>query len=148
MHRTSLIALILATIIPLAASVPAVASGDASFAVIVHPEVEGAQIPRATLSSLFLKDVVRWGDGLMVRPVDHSLQSPLREAFTRQVLTVPVAGVQRFWQAKIMKGITPPPVKSSDADVVEYVAMTKGAIGYVSTSVPVPTSVKVLAVID
>ena len=84
----------------------------------------------------------------MARPVDQSFRSPLREEFTRSVLTVPMDGVQRFWHTKIMKGISPPPVKSSDADVFEYVAETRGAIGYVSVDAPIPATVKELAVID
>lgn len=115
---------------------------------VVHPDVKGTQIPRSILSSLFLKDVVRWGDGLMVRPVDQSLSSALREEFTRQILTVPVDAVPRFWQRKIMKGISPPPVKESDEDVIEYVASTRGAIGYVSANAIVPGDVKPLAIID
>ena len=149
MRRTFLAVLILTLIAAVAGQAPVVAAArDESFAVIVHPDVRGTQIPRAIPSSLFLRDVVRWGDGLMVRPVDQSLRSSLREVFTRTVLTVPVDGVPRFWQVKIMRGISPPPVKPSDAEVIEYVAKTRGAIGYVSIDAPVPTSVKELAVID
>ena len=149
MRRTLLIAFILAVIAQVAVQGPAgAAAREAGFAVIVHPDVQGNQIPRAILSSLFLRDVVRWKSGDMVRPVDQSLSSPLRETFTRNVLSVPIDGVPRFWHAKIMRGISPPPVKSSDAEVVEYVATTEGAIGYVSVDAAVPATVKELDVID
>ena len=39
---------------------------------------------------------------------------------------------------EIKKGVTPPPVKASDADVIAYVASTRGAIGYVSAGAAVP----------
>jgi ABC-type phosphate transport system substrate-binding protein len=147
--RTSLFALVFALIVPLSASTSADATAqDTSFLVIVHPDVEGTQISRATLSSIFLRDVKRWRDGQRAYPVDRSLRSPVREAFTRQVLPLPAGGIQQYWNAKIMKGILPPLVKETDAEVLKYVAETKGAIGYVSADVTIPTSVRALAVID
>lgn len=148
MRRLTPLALVLA-MAPLAPQAPAAPAilEDQAFVVVVHPDVKGTQIPRTILSSLFLKDVVRWGDGQMVRPVDRSLRSALREDFTRQILTVPMDAVPRYWQRKIMKGVSPPPVKESDQDVFEFVARTKGAIGYVSAATAVPGSVKALAVI-
>jgi hypothetical protein len=118
------------------------------FQVVAHPEVEGTRIPRATLSSVFLKEVVRSGDGELTRPVDQSMSSPLRAEFTEQVLTVPVDGIQRFWHRRIMKGISPPPVRSSDEAVLKYVAGNQGAIGYVSAGTALPAGVKALEVVD
>jgi ABC-type phosphate transport system substrate-binding protein len=146
--RTSLVVLLLAWVVPLPATPAEAAAGETSFIVIVHPEVQGTQIRRAILSSIFLGDVKRWGDGRTVHPVDRSLNSPLREHFTRQVLTVPPDSLQYYWNGKIMKGALPPPVKQTDEEVLEYVAKTQGAIGYVSADVEVPASVKPLVVID
>jgi hypothetical protein len=42
----------------------------------------------------------------------------------------------------------PPPVKSSDAEVLAFVAGMPGAIGYVSVGATIPPNVKVLAVTD
>jgi ABC-type phosphate transport system substrate-binding protein len=39
-------------------------------------------------------------------------------------------------------------VKPTDEEVVAYVATTPGAIGYVSVAVPLPDSVKTVAVTD
>jgi ABC-type phosphate transport system substrate-binding protein len=125
-----------------------VASADLRFQVVVHPEVQGSQIKRDTLSSIFLKEVERWGSGLPVHPVDQSMRSPVRAVFTEQVLSQPFAGIQFYWADRIRKGVAPPPVKQSDADVIEYVAKTKGAIGYVSLGAVVPATVKTLSVVD
>lgn len=138
------VAFILTLVLP--AATPA--DQDRGFTVIVHPAVEGAQIPRAVLSSLFLLEIRRWGDGQEVRPVDRSIRSTVRTAFTREVLSMPVDGLQRYWNARIMKGMMPPPVRETDGDVVEFVARTKGAIGYVSSTLPLPPTVKVVAVTD
>ena len=125
-----------------------VASADVAFRVVVHPGIEGSQIQRQTLSSIFLKEVNRWGTGLPVQPVDQSMRSPVRAAFTEQVLSRPFEGIQFYWGDMIRKGVAPPPVKESDADVIEYVARTRGAIGYVSLDAVVPDTVRTLSVVD
>jgi ABC-type phosphate transport system substrate-binding protein len=126
---------------------PAAAS-DPDFRVIVHPEVPGTQIPRSVLSSIFLREAARWGDGIAVSPVDQSLKSPVRAAFSNVVLKTPVEGISSLWHKKMIRGITPPPVKSSDEDVVAYVAKNRGAIGYVSVGAALPTTVKSINIVD
>ena len=42
--------------------------------------------------------------------------------------------------------MTPPPVKTSDEEIVSFVASTPGAIGYVSSSTPLPDSVKMVEI--
>jgi ABC-type phosphate transport system substrate-binding protein len=145
LRRTSILALIVA--LPLLGPLPA-ASADASFVVIVHPEIQGDELPKVILSAIFLRRAPRWEDGQDVRPVDQSLSSPLRAAFTAAVLDMPVNGAQRYWSDAIKKGVQPPPVKTSDADVIAYVASTPGAIGYVSPGAPVPEAVKIMKVVD
>lgn len=124
---------------------PAV-SADAPVHVVVHPQVKGAQIPRATLAAIFLKQAPRWGDGLPVVPVDQSVKSSVRSAFSTRLLNQPLMDVQIYWQRKMSAGITPPPVKASDADVIAFVASTPGAIGYVAASTPIPDSVKLIEI--
>jgi len=147
LRRTSFAALIVLGFALIAFQLP-VASAAQTFQIVVHPDIEGSKIPRQVLSSIFLKEVVRWGSGQAVRPVDQSMRSPLRAAFTEEVLSQPFDGISFFWSERIRKGIAPPPVKQSDADVIEYVAKNEGAIGYVSADSTVPDTVKVLSVID
>jgi len=132
----------------LAAGAAPVASADARFRVIVNPQVKGGQIPRTALSSIFLGRAPRWGDGSEVRPVDQSLRSPLRVAFSNDVHMQGLMEIQVYWQREIAKGRVPPPVKSSDDEVVEYVASTPGAIGYVSTGTALPGTVREVAVVE
>ncbi len=132
----------------LAAGAAPVASAEARFRVIVNPQVKGNQIPRAALSSLFLRPVARWGDGSAARPVDQSLRSPLRVAFSNDVHQQGLMEIQVYWQREIAKGHVPPPVKSSDEEVVAYVASTPGAIGYVSPETALPDTVREVAVVN
>ena len=135
-------AFILALAVGTAASASPSVSADVPFRVIVHPQVKGSQIPRAALSSIFLKQAPRWGDGSPVQPIDQSVQSSVRKSFSADVLQQGIVAVQVYWQRKMSNGVVPPPVKTSDEEVVAYVASTPGAIGYVSAATPLPDSVK------
>jgi ABC-type phosphate transport system substrate-binding protein len=144
-RRPRLAALLVSAVLA-ATFVPAV-SAAASYRVIVNPQVKGTQIPRATLSSIFLKRGLKWGDGSPVTPVDQSLRSKVRQSFAADVLQQPLVEVQIYWQRAMAKGMTPPPVKPSDEEVVAFVAATPGAIGYVSSELPLPGSVREVAVV-
>jgi ABC-type phosphate transport system substrate-binding protein len=147
LRRTSIAAFILLVLAAATIQNP-VASADLRFQVVVHPAVEGSAIKRETLSSIFLGELSRWGTGVRVKPVDQSMRSPVRAAFTEEVLSRPFHGIQFYWADMIQKGVAPPPVKQSDAEVIKYVARTEGAVGYVSLGAVVPDTVKTLSVID
>ena len=132
----------------LAAGAAPVVSADARYRVIVHPQVKGNQIPRAALSSIFLKQASKWGDGRVAQPVDQSVRSPVRSAFSNSVLQQGIVEVQVYWQRRMARGQVPPPVKTSDEDIVAFVASTPGAIGYVTAGTPLPDSVREVAVVN
>lgn len=137
----------LAAIISLSAA-PAALTADLAVRIIVHPQVKGTQIPRSTVTAIFLKQAPRWTDGTPVVPVDQSVKSPVRSVFSNRVLGQALMDVQIYWQRKMSAGLTPPPVKTSDEDVIAFVGTTPGSIGYVSTAAAVPDSVRVLEVIN
>ena len=115
---------------------------------IVNAQVKGNQIPRVALSSIFLGRVPKWSDGSEVHPVDQSVRSPLRLSFSSDVHQQGLTEIQVYWQREIAKGRVPPPVKTSDEEVVEFVASTPGAIGYVSPAGALPATVRELAIVD
>jgi len=118
------------------------------FRVIVHHEVKGGKISRAALSSIFLKQAPKWGDGSVIAPVDQSVRSEVRRTFSGDVLLQGIAEVQIYWQRRMSSGVTPPPVKISDDDVVAFVGSTPGAIGYVSATTALPDTVKTIELAD
>jgi ABC-type phosphate transport system substrate-binding protein len=82
---------------------------------------------------MFLRLQTAWPEGGNVKPVDQAKSSPVREAFSREVLGKSIGAVEQYWTQAIFSGRAVPPVeKRSDADVVAYVRETPGAIGYVS----------------
>jgi len=122
-------------------------SGGASYVIVANSGVAGNAIDRETLGAVFLKQKERWGNGLPVVPVDQSLRSPVRESFSRDVLNQTARETLNYWRQQITSGVRPPMVKESDAEVLQYVAETEGAIGYVSVGANVGGSdVKVLTV--
>jgi ABC-type phosphate transport system substrate-binding protein len=72
----------------------------------------------------------------------------VRRSFSSDVLQQGLVEVQVYWQRKMANGQTPPPVKTSDEEIVRFVASTPGAIGYVSSSMPLPNSVREVAVVN
>jgi ABC-type phosphate transport system substrate-binding protein len=128
----------------------AVSPAADAFVVIVHPAVPGKSIRRQDLAAVFLKKAARWGGGAAAIPVDQSGASPVRKAFSEAVLGMPVATVVQYWQKQMFatNPIRPPAVKSSDAEVIAFVARTEGAVGYVSNAATLPADVKALAIIE
>ena len=146
-RRPRLLLLVLVAAVLLAGTWKDVSAASA-FRVIVHPQVKGSEIPRSVLSAIFLKQVMKWGDGQPVAPVDQSVQSAVRRRFSNDVLRQGLVQVQVYWQRRITAGQVPPPVKTSDEEVVAFVASTPGAIGYVSSATPLPDTVRELSIVD
>lgn len=66
----------------------------------------------------------------------------LQSSFLSQVLHMDAAKYNGIWTKKSFRdGLTPPAVKSGDAEVIEYIKRTPGSIGYVSSS---PAGVNVI----
>ena len=117
--------------------------------VIVNPSVPGASIDRKALADIYLKRVSRWSSGMIIEPIDQSAGAPLRTRFSPMVFSQPTVWVTTQWlrQMTERKGF-PPAVKTSDQDVIAYVAKTKGAIGYVGVDPPLDETVKVLKFLE
>ncbi len=108
-------------------------AGAADFKVIVNSSNGSAKISKTDLNALFLKKMVKWGDGTPAAPVNQSKKSAVRDSFTTTVHGKSVAAVDSYWQQQIFSGRDVPPAeKSSDAEVVAFVKANAGAVGYVS----------------
>lgn len=118
-----------------ALALPLAAVAEEEVAVIVHPSNPAASISRREATRYFLRQATDWPNGQRARPVDQAQGSGVRAAFTVKVLGRSVADMDTFWSQAFYSGrAVPPPVKSDDAAVVEYVRANPGAIGYVSAT--------------
>jgi ABC-type phosphate transport system substrate-binding protein len=131
------------------AASPVAAAEKASYRIIVNAANPETTVKREQLSSLFLKNVRRWPDATPVLPVDLSVTSPARAAFSKDVFGQDVVAIQTYWQGEIASGRgSPPPVKSSDREVVSFVDGNPGGIGYVSAGATLSGKVKLLKVTE
>jgi hypothetical protein len=127
----------------LAAAVGAAATEPAPFKLIVNAKSAGHTIGRDAVAQVYLGKAQRWGDGSPIVAVDLSSTSPVRQAFSETVLAMSVEGVKNHWLRLVMSSDRRPPVtKRSDEDVIAFVAAETGAIGYVSETTPLPTTVR------
>jgi ABC-type phosphate transport system substrate-binding protein len=143
--RTSLIAIVA---LGAAIGAPAASRGE-GFRIVVNGEHPGDAVTRQVLADVFLRRATRWSDGGPIQVVDQSLKSEVRVEFTEEVLELTSMAVMSYWQQQLLRGgERPPAVKPSDAEVLEFVAKTRGAIGYVSAEAEALEGVKVLEVVE
>lgn len=130
-------------IVVMTMSAPALAQDG--YRIVVNPSNPVSSMSKNQVSKLFLEKTT-WDDGAPVSPVDLLPASPVREGFSKDVLGLSVpAAVDRIREASKSGGGNPPPSLASDREVLAYVRLKPGAIGYVSTAADV-TGVKVIAV--
>ena len=131
----------------LALAVSARVEAQSNFVVVVHESNPTSSITRDELSKVFLKKITLWRSKQPVVVVDQNDRSPVRQQFTRSVHRREVTSVQSYWQQQIFAGrAVPPQVRSSDAEVLAFVAGNPSAVGYVSASAPLPMGVKAVSV--
>src|SRR5689334_20161440 len=137
-------------IVTAAAAVALLASLTAradSVKIITNNSVQANQISVHELKSVYLREKSSLNDGTHVEPVLER-SGAAHEIFLKQYLKQNSDDLQRYYQSLVFSGKgSMPKAVSTDADVVAYVARTKGAIGYVSAEANTP-GVKMLAVID
>jgi TonB family protein len=140
-NRRRTAALIGAALVSLASA----ASAQDGFRVVVNPQNPVSSLSKPQVVKLFLESAT-WDHGAAVAPVDLLPGSPVREGFSRDILGLPVpAAIDRIRDVAKAAGTNPPPAMASDREVLAYVRLKPGAIGYVSLAADV-SGVKVVAV--
>jgi TonB family protein len=114
--------------------------------VIANPSVKVESISARELKSLYLGEKSSI-NGTHVEPVIER-RGPAHEAFLRDYLGQTDDELQKYYEALVFTGRgSMPKTVSSDAEVVAYVAKTRGAIGYVGAGASVE-GVRTLAIAD
>jgi ABC-type phosphate transport system substrate-binding protein len=113
------------------------ASAQDSYRIIVNPSNPTTALTKAQVSNLFLRRTVSWEDGRPAAPVDQT-DTAVREAFARDVLGMPATTAFSQAQQAAASGRGEPPVSvASDREVLAFVRLKPGAIGYISATAPV-----------
>jgi hypothetical protein len=117
----------------------------ADICVIANPSVKVSAISRADLKNVYLETRTLLADGSHVEPV--LLKSgALHLAFVRQYVGKSGTALEIYYRSLVFTGkAMMPKALGSEEQVVEYIAKTEGAVGYVSAGVAL-MGVKVLDV--
>jgi hypothetical protein len=103
----------------------------ADIKVIANPSVGASAVSADELKGIFLATKTSLSDGSHVEPVLEK-GGPFHEAFVKEYLGKTDAALQTYYRSLVFTGkASMPKMLGSDAEVVAYVAKTKGAIGYV-----------------
>jgi len=100
--------------------------------VISNPGIGASSVSAEEVKGIFLASKTSLSDGSRVEPVLEK-GGPAHEAFVKVYLGKTDAALQAYYRSLVFTGKgSMPKMLAGDADVVAYVAKTKGAIGYVS----------------
>jgi len=105
------------------------AAGDIK--VITNSSVGASSVSADELKGVFLATKTSLSDGSHVEPVLEK-GGAVHEEFVKEYLGKTDAALQTYYRSLVFTGkASMPKTLASDAEVVSYVAKTKGAIGYV-----------------
>lgn len=107
-------------------------SAKDEIAVIVAKDSPAFQINPSILRDIYLKKIFIDEHGQTFVPVNLPPQHPLRQAVTTIMFNKSMRQLQDYWNQRYFHGIAPPYVLRSQEAVVQFVAKTPGAIGYVA----------------
>jgi len=100
----------------------------ADVVVISHP---GTSITAGDVSDIFLGEK-QFAGGTKLIPVDNA---SLQDSFLSKYLDMAKSKYSSAWTKKSFRdGLTPPAMKSGDAEVIDFVKRNPGAVGYVSSA--------------
>ncbi len=101
--------------------------------IIANPSVKADSISASELKSIFLGEKGSLSDGSRVEPV-ISRGGSAHEAFLKEYLGKSDSDLQNYYRSLVFTGKgSMPKAIASDSELAEYVAKTRGAIGYVSS---------------
>jgi hypothetical protein len=110
----------------------AVTASAADIKVIANPSVGASAVSADEIKGVFLATKTSLSDGSHVEPVLEK-DGPAHEAFLKQFIGKTDTALETYYRSLVFTGkASMPKTLAADAEMVAYVAKTKGAIGYVS----------------
>lgn len=109
---------------------------------IASPSVTDT-VTREELTRIYRRKTRFWNNGARIIPVNLSTEHPLRRRFSQLVLGSLPEDLEAYWNEQYFNGIAPPYVLTSEAAIIQFVATTAGAIGYINATA-VTENVRVL----
>ena len=112
--------------------------------VIANKEIPAESLDPDAIKKIFLGDVVNWDNNEVIMVV-VTKEKEIHEAFLKKYIKRTESQFANVWRRNLFtgKGAMSKKVESG-AEMVEYVAKTKGAIGYAASDTPLPADVKIV----
>jgi ABC-type phosphate transport system substrate-binding protein len=109
----------------------------ADMLIIANQTVPETSVTTKDLQEIFLGKQVQWKDTTVIHPVTVKDQK-LHSAFLKQYVNKSIAKWNAHWKRMVFTGNgTPPKQFATQQELLEYVAKTAGAIGYIDSETPV-----------
>lgn len=107
----------------------------AELVVVAHPKSGIEKLSRNEAINIFLGRFRQLPSGLTAFPVDLPASHGERGAFYRQLVNKELAEINAYWARLVFSGGTMPPRQATSVeDLLDFVAATPGALGYVDRS--------------
>jgi hypothetical protein len=143
-----LLSLLAVLVVAGAVATPADGQQDPAFVVIVNSANPVDSISVDQLSKIFLRKIRQWESNRTIQVVEQRMSSRIRAVFAEQVHRRSAAAVSAYWQQQIFSGrAVPPPERSTNREIVDYVAASIDAIGYVAPGTALGPDVKAMRVV-
>ena len=104
--------------------------------IIVNKEISLNHLDLNTVIDIYTNQKTKWGSGEKIH-LSMLRKGPVHDQFSNQIIGIAPQKLVRIWKKVIFTGLgTPPKVVDTEAELIKYVAATKGAIGYIRASTP------------
>jgi len=111
------------------------ASAIADVVVIANPKSGAEMLSHDEVVNIFLGRFRQLPSGLSALPADLPPAQPEKAVFYRMLVNKELAEINSYWARLIFSGRTVPPKRVvSDDDMLNWVANTRGGIGYIDRS--------------
>lgn len=104
---------------------------NAELAVIVHPDNSNT-ITEEQLKRIFLGKLKNFEDGSRALVFNQKAETSIRVIFDEKVIKRTPSQMKAYWAKEVFSGKASAPIElASDAEVIDAVTSTPGAIGYI-----------------
>ncbi len=133
MLPVSLVAIAIGLLLSVAPSHEGLADDTAAIRVIAHKSVPAEELSLDILRNIYGLRLRNWPDGTPITVVVLSDRHASHIAFCKQALKVFPYQLRWAWNRLIFAGLSQAPIQvSSETEMLETIAITPGAIGYVT----------------
>ena len=109
--------------------------------IITNPDTQISSLKKKEIKDIFTGKRTRWnGSGKII--IATLKNSEVHEEFLREFVKKTPSQFRNFWRRKVFTGEGKmPKTFENEASLIEFVARTKGAVGYISSSTDRPVKI-------